>query len=87
MHQEDLYQRTRLKTMKPYGLSKIEAGDLDCGGCAAAGRATRTHNLKAREYHSLRNGKRAKTRRYFKRRERMNVKQGLSAEWDRSFES
>jgi len=60
--------------MKPYGLKRIEAGDLDCGGCAANGRATKTHNTNDREYHSLRGGKRAKTRRYFKRRERAAAK-------------
>lgn len=64
--------------MKPYGLNKIEASDLDCGGCAAAGRATKTHNIKNREFHSLRKGKRAKTRRYFKRRERMNAKHEIA---------
>lgn len=58
--------------MKPYGLKKIESDDLDRGGSAANGRATATHNLKKREYHSLRRGKRKATRRYFKRRERMN---------------
>lgn len=59
--------------MKPYGLNKMEIADDDCGGFAAAGRATGTHNIKKREYHSLRKGKRAQTRRYFKRRERMKA--------------
>lgn len=66
--------------MKAYGLNKIEADDLDCSGCSANGRSTRTHQIGEREYHSLRNGKRAKTRRYFKRRERMIARNKIRIE-------
>jgi hypothetical protein len=53
--------------MKAYGLTRYQAGDTDCAGCAGGGRATRIYNVKARAYHSLRGGKKAATRRLLKR--------------------
>lgn len=61
--------------MKPYGLSRMEAGDDDASGCSTHGRASGVYNLAGksgdtRSYRSLRRGKKASVRRTFKRRER-----------------
>lgn len=68
--------------MKPYGLNKKDTFDTDVMACRVAGRASAVYNLPGkggdvRAYRGLRNGKKAETRRYFKRRERMAAKANL----------
>lgn len=60
--------------MKPYGINRYRAGDLDAAGCAGNGRATRVYNPNGRAYHSLRGGKKAATRRILKRFARLDGK-------------
>jgi hypothetical protein len=60
--------------MKPYGINRYRAGDLDAAGCAGNGRATRVYNPNGRAYHSLRRGKKAATRRILKRFARLDGK-------------
>lgn len=60
--------------MKPYGMTKLEASDVDCAGAAANGRATAIYNIKKRAYRSLRGGKKAAARREAKRRARRQGK-------------
>lgn len=60
--------------MKPYGMTRQNAGDLDVVGCVSNGRATRCYNLKEHAYRSLRNGKKAKIRIHAKRAARLEGK-------------
>lgn len=58
--------------MKPYGMTRLDHGDLDAAGCAGNGRATLAYAVPgrggdARAYHSLRGGKKARVRRLAKR--------------------
>lgn len=68
--------------MKPYGLNRIETGDDDASGCSQHGRATGVYAVSGiggdkRAYKSLRGGRKAATRRTFKRRERANGKRDI----------
>lgn len=56
--------------MKPYGMSKQEADDLDATSCRANGRATHLYRGDGRAYRGLRGGKKAAARRIHKRRAR-----------------
>ena len=60
--------------MKPYGLNRIEAGDLDVSGCINGGRATRFYSVTERAYKALRNGAKGMIRRIHKRRARAESK-------------
>lgn len=60
--------------MKPYGLNRIEAGDLDVAGCINGGRATRFYSVTARSLKALRNGAKNALRRIHKRRARAQDK-------------
>ena len=60
--------------VKPYGMTRLEASDVDCAGCAENGRATAIYNIKKRAYRSLRKGKKAAARRHAKRRARREGK-------------
>lgn len=58
--------------MKPYGMTRLDHGDLDDAGCAGNGRATLAYAVPgrggdARAYRSLRGGKKARARRPAKR--------------------
>jgi hypothetical protein len=58
--------------MKPYGMTRLNAGDDDAGGCKDNGRATRVYNLPGpggdvRAYRALRGGRKARVRRIIKR--------------------
>jgi hypothetical protein len=68
--------------MLPYGLNRLEVGDVDCLGCSLHGRATHIYNIKKRAYHSLRNGKKAINRRRFKKRERTHARADLVNQLD-----
>jgi hypothetical protein len=59
--------------MKPYGMDRLMAADVDVSGCAHGGRATRVYN-KPHAYHSLRKGKKAAIRRRVKRAARRKGK-------------
>lgn len=60
--------------MKPYGMTKLETSDVDCGGCCENGRATAVYSLNGRAFRSLRGGKKAAARRHAKRRARRQGK-------------
>jgi hypothetical protein len=60
--------------MKPYGLNRIEAGDLDVVGCINGGRATHFYSITARAFKALRNGAKDTIRRIHKRRARAQSK-------------
>ena len=66
--------------MRAYGLSRYSAGDVDSRGCACHGRATRVYSLTGRSHKALRQGKKAKVRRYFKRKARAAGK-GIIFAW------
>ena len=53
--------------MKAYGLTKMQVGDDDVGGCREIGRKTSIYSINGRAYRSLRGGKKAKIRRVIKR--------------------
>ena len=58
--------------MKPYGMTRLDHGDDDMGGCHDNGRATAVyhippHGKDARAMWSLRGGKKARARRFAKR--------------------
>lgn len=58
--------------MKALGMTRLDAGDVDCAGCSGNGRATRVYNLPSkggdtRAFRSLRGGKKASVRRLAKR--------------------
>lgn len=60
--------------MKPYGLNRIEAGDLDVAGCINGGRATHLYSITQRAFRSLREGAKNFRRRIHKRRARAESK-------------
>lgn len=65
--------------MKAYGMTRLDAGDDDKGGCVAAGRATGVYAVSgpggdSRAFHSLRGGRKAKVRRRMKRAARREAK-------------
>lgn len=67
--------------MKPYGLNRIEAGDLDVAGCINGGRATHFYSITQRAFRSLREGAKNVRRRIHKRRARAESKK-LCSEFD-----
>jgi hypothetical protein len=66
--------------MKPYGMNKLQADDLDVAGCRENGRATRAYSLNQHSYHSLRKGKKARIRRIIKRQARQEGKRQTNGE-------
>lgn len=60
--------------MKPYGMNKQEAQDLDAAGCRENGRKTSAYSVTKRAYRSLRKGKKKKIRRRLKKRARKDNK-------------
>lgn len=63
--------------MRPYGINRYQAGDLDTAGCRDNGRNTRAYSNDGHSLRSLRNGKKAKARRLIKRQARNAAKQEI----------
>jgi len=67
--------------MKPYGMTRQNAGDTDVAGCRENGHKTSVYSINGRSYRSLRNGKKAGIRRHAKRAAR-NINKNLCKESD-----
>ena len=78
--------------MRPYGLTRQKAGDLDVAGCCETGRKTQSHNIPGRgggdtrEYRSLRKGKRYTRRRAAKRLARRQGREEIAADISQDFD-
>jgi hypothetical protein len=71
--------------MKPYGMTRQDAGDDDAGGCKDNGRATRVYAVPglsgdARAYRALRGGRKARIRRHAKRAARRDNRAACTEE-------